>query len=206
MSIKPEIETVSGYWINFLEFKDNVYSIFDIAHSLSLTNRYAGHTITPYSVAQHSVLASKLFPDRAIDILFHDAHEAYIGDINTPFKNSDFHLKESIDRVESPLQNSIYCSFGLSLEKYHEIKLPDLMMLITERRDLMITPIEDLYRLPKIVPVSSEDSRLMFLREYFRLGGIFNPLHWEKYVERITNAGYYDSIVRPIRDMLKETE
>jgi len=69
-------------------------SIVDIAHALSRINRFAGHTSIQYSVAQHCIFCVECAMDTYDDIelarymLLHDAHEAYIGDIATPFKNA----------------------------------------------------------------------------------------------------------------------
>ena len=70
-------------------------NIVDIAHSLAMQCRFTGHTKVFYSVAQHSVLVSKLLERRGCDHatvlwgLMHDAAEAYlVGDVATPVKKS----------------------------------------------------------------------------------------------------------------------
>lgn len=60
-----------------------------VAHALSLLNRFTGHIPYPYSVAEHSTLAAKLWgrtPIERLAILLHDAHEAFMGDIASPVK------------------------------------------------------------------------------------------------------------------------
>lgn len=69
---------------------DSCIDIDDIANALSKLCRFTGHTREFYSVAEHCIngsYAEELTTsyDR-IGFLLHDAHEAYIGDINTPLK------------------------------------------------------------------------------------------------------------------------
>lgn len=67
-----------------------------IARSLSMINRYAGHTAFPYSVATHSCILMYLAfevhkitePQQLYHVLMHDAAEAIIGDIIRPIKRT----------------------------------------------------------------------------------------------------------------------
>lgn len=78
--------------------------IEDIAHSLSLQCRYAGHCIQFYSVAEHSVhvahwLLQHYGPLTAMHGLLHDATEAYCVDVPRPLKPSLANYKEIEDRI-----------------------------------------------------------------------------------------------------------
>lgn len=57
-----------------------------LADTLAKNNRFAGRSPSPWSVAAHSVVVSRLCSDPGEKAwgLLHDAHEAFIGDIITP--------------------------------------------------------------------------------------------------------------------------
>ncbi|MBO9194302.1 hypothetical protein J5277_09310 [Rhizobium sp. 16-449-1b] len=68
---------------------DEVF-IEDIAHSLAMQTRYAGHCLRFYSVAEHSVLMARHLRQQGADValfaLLHDASEAYLVDVPRPVK------------------------------------------------------------------------------------------------------------------------
>lgn len=85
------MQTYTGrqYWP--MDPRPHEVHIEDIAHSLAMQARYAGHCIKFYSVAEHSVLiarhlAAKHAPEVALAGLLHDAPEAYCVDIPRPLK------------------------------------------------------------------------------------------------------------------------
>jgi hypothetical protein len=84
-------KTHSGMLIDPLNPRVEDINILDIQHGLSRICRYAGQ-FAFYSVAQHSLLISKLIEDRGesrsvqLYALLHDASEAYMGDVPSPFK------------------------------------------------------------------------------------------------------------------------
>jgi 5'-deoxynucleotidase YfbR-like HD superfamily hydrolase len=88
-------QTYSGeaFYYDADKIASNVYKLEDIAHHLASVNRYGGAAIYPYSVAQHSVaLAIGIWdatqdPFLCLDALFHDAGEAYVGDMRKPLKD-----------------------------------------------------------------------------------------------------------------------
>lgn len=110
----------------------------DIAHALSLTCRFSGHSNMMYSVAHHSINVMELVCyEYKLDALLHDAAEAYICDITTPFK----WLVPSIKIIENKIQIAIRQRFNLpdvmSDDRLKVIKRADMIMLATEKRDLM---------------------------------------------------------------------
>lgn len=108
--------------------------IEDIAHALSIVNRFGGHSANPYSVAQHSVLVSRICPEEyALCGLLHDATEAYIGDVVTPLKV----LLPEFKTIENNLWTVIAEKYDLPVEMPKEVKDADGIALATEFKSLM---------------------------------------------------------------------
>jgi hypothetical protein len=133
---RPWIQTGNGAQFYLLDPKPKSIHLGDIAHALSLLCRYTGHVRCHYSVAQHSVLVSRLVPPQhALWGLMHDASEAYINDISSPLKHCpemDFYR-----RVERVIMGAVCRRFGLPLEQPAEVRDADLRLLVTEKRDLL---------------------------------------------------------------------
>ena len=71
------IELLDGTAFNYATCNVDDIGIWQIAHVLSQVNRFAGHTLFPYSVAQHSLNASRIVaPEFAFEALMHDTAEA----------------------------------------------------------------------------------------------------------------------------------
>jgi hypothetical protein len=133
----PTIQTVSGDYVFPLDPWKFVPRIDDIAHALSMQCRFSGHSAFHYSVAQHSVLVSDLCPpeDRLWGLL-HDASEAYLVDLPRPLKHDP--LFGTVYRAaEQALQGRICHAFGLGLVEPDSVQHADLVVLETERRDLL---------------------------------------------------------------------
>jgi hypothetical protein len=124
------------------------FSILDIAHALSIENRYGGHLPAPYSVAQHCLLAARIVREilggtleDERDTLMHDAAEAYIKDIPRPLKLSLPGYKVIEHRVEGALA----VRFGLRHPMPPIVKRADEIALAVERRDLFPASHQDLW-------------------------------------------------------------
>lgn len=130
------IPTFTGRLVNVLDLKPADVDIRDIAHALSLYCRFTGHSQFHYSVAQHSLLVSRLVPARlALHGLLHDASEAYLGDISRPLKHSP--TMALYRALEYRTQQVICHRFGLALHEPPEVKAADLVALATEFRDVV---------------------------------------------------------------------
>ena len=129
-------QTRSGLYIDFDDPDPDTILLEDIAHALSLMNRYAGHTPFPYSVAQHCVLASRMAPPGLeLEALMHDAQEAYVVDLPSPLKR----LLPGYREVEQRIEAVIRKKFGLPVAFDPRVKEIDTRMLVTEAKVFGLT-------------------------------------------------------------------
>ncbi len=135
------MQTFTGrkYWP--MDPKPHEVHIEDIAHSLGLQCRYAGHCIKFYSVAEHSVLiarhlAAKHAPEVALAGLLHDAPEAYCVDIPRPLKPYLTNYKE----IEQKNWLAIAARFGLQKELPREVHDADNRIIADELVNLREMP------------------------------------------------------------------
>lgn len=107
---KPGVmHTWSGKHVNPTDFKKEDVEVRDIAKALSLSNRFNGHTYRPYSVAEHSLVASFMAPEEyRLEALLHDAGEAYIGDVITPVKEAFPVLLEYEDKITGIIFSALH--------------------------------------------------------------------------------------------------
>lgn len=128
------MQTYSGGQFWPLDMRPEDVFIEDIAHALSNICRYGGHCERFYSVAEHSVLVSRVVPpEQAMVGLLHDATEAYVGDVIRPLKPALADYKE----IELGVWEAIAVRFGVTAEMSPEIKAADNAVLLAEQRQLM---------------------------------------------------------------------
>jgi hypothetical protein len=162
------IRTYSGIAFWPLDPKESEIEIEDIAHSLSMLCRFNGHLKSFYSVAQHSVLVSGLCSkETQLWGLMHDAAEAYISDMPAPIK---LEMPNFID-AEHVIQRVICNKFGLDIEEPDDVRKADLILRVTEMRDLrksgMITSYYEYTPLKeKIKPWTQQFAKEAFLSAY----------------------------------------
>lgn len=174
--IGPTILLSNGAYFDFLDPEKPTYGIKEVAHALSHLCRFTGHCSSFYSVAQHSVLVSTIVPRKfALAGLLHDAAEAFLGDVAKPLKV----LLPDYRRLEARIEAAVLRRFGVEgLDPC--IKQADLILLATERRDLMphcgtnvwtvldgIKPMAD-----RIIPWNSTLANAAFIQRFRELGGV----------------------------------
>lgn len=135
------MQTFTGrqYWP--CDPKPHEVFIEDIAHSLAMQSRYAGHCLRFYSVAEHSVLiarylAAKHAPEVALAGLLHDATEAYCVDIPRPLKPYLTNYKE----IEESNWLAIAARFQLDRELPREVHDADNRIIADELVNLREMP------------------------------------------------------------------
>jgi hypothetical protein len=134
---KPDggfIETASGKHFHIAE---PAFDINDIAHALGMKVRYGGHCLRFYSVAEHSVLVSRICEQECLadpfEGLMHDAHEAYIGDMPSPIK----HVLPDFKRLEQRLEHALRDQWALPAAMTPGCKRADLLALYLEAHTLL---------------------------------------------------------------------
>lgn len=158
----------------------------DIMQSLAQSARYYGHLDEQYSVAEHSVLVSRMAElagdeEAVIPALFHDAHETYMGDIASPQKDM-IHgeaVRDWEDRMERVTR------LGLDLpdqddDVWRRVRVWDIQILHRELKNLRREhPLPDWYNPniealvhPSIQPVGLpwREARSMFRARVHDLG------------------------------------
>ena len=140
---EPYVFTSTGrrFYLNNPEF-----FIDDVAHALCNNVRFNGHIRFPYSIGQHSMLVAHIVeqligPDirskRAVMLegLLHDANEAYLTDIPSPFKQ----LLPDWRAIDKHLELAMRAQFGLPPERHPLVTQADWYALFMEA-NLLLPP------------------------------------------------------------------
>jgi uncharacterized protein len=166
---RTSILMASGFALDLSNPDAEGLLVEDVARALAYQPRWCGATTRFYSVAEHSVMVSKLVPeDFAYDGLWHDSVEAISGDWPSPLKE---HLgREELNRKLAPIEAAFERRFGFR-GHLPEVKQADLVAMATELRDLLPPTWMDWGHLPpahaeKIRPVGPEAAYQLFLDRY----------------------------------------
>lgn len=168
----PEIMTASGNYYNFFEPEKYKFEIEAIAHSLSKLCRWTGNCREFFSIAQHSVMVSEIVPkEHALAGLLHDSIESVMGDCSTTLKS----LLPLYKELEYNAEKELFKQFGIPFPMSKEIKKADLILLATERRDLMPhcgywEMLDGVKPLSKVIkPWTAAKSKKKFLERFMEL-------------------------------------
>ncbi|WP_394243949.1 phosphohydrolase [Halopseudomonas laoshanensis] len=160
------ILTATGKRIDLLHPDPAQICLEDIAHSLSRLCRFNGHTGPHYSVAEHSQRVADAVPEQyQLEALMHDATEAYVGDVTQPLKQ----LLPRYHDIEQGIWLAICERFKLNPVLPGCVRHADMVLLATERRDLMPAHPDEWFCLngvdplpEKIKPVSAPHAKYLF--------------------------------------------
>ena len=176
------MQTASGraYWP--LDPRPEDITIEDIAHALGHICRYGGHCLTFYSVAEHSVLVSRLVPpEHALKALLHDAPEAYCGDVVRPLKK---HLTDYAG-IEELNWRAVCDRFGMTYDMPQCIHDADVALLFAEQAAIMPATLQETRGMGLTTPLKADPASIfgyMPGRATERFLARFNELYVEALV------------------------
>lgn len=140
----PWIELITG---SRFYFNKPEWDIGAIAHGLSLLCRFNGQCRKFYSVAEHSVLVSRIMEDLGLgdpmEGLLHDGVESVLADIARPAKG----LLKDYKALEAALDVSLRKQFNLPEAHSDGCRRADQLALWIEARALMPSKGEEGYGL-----------------------------------------------------------
>jgi 5'-deoxynucleotidase YfbR-like HD superfamily hydrolase len=107
--------TASKCLVNLMDPDPDTILIEDIAHGLANNCRWNGHSQKFWSVAQHCCMMFDKAPyNQRLSYLFHDAEEAYWGDMIRPLKNVIREKCPEIIELMKSMRTLIYKKFRIS--------------------------------------------------------------------------------------------
>lgn len=167
------IEVASGKLLDLANPSADTIELEDIAQALSQTARFGGHLKRFYSVAEHSIFVAQLVkarqgtPEQVLAALFHDAHEAYLGDLPTPLKTLIRDDSDVIDRAARALDLAIATKFGFGFDSLNDSLIHDAdlaalwheasVLLPSGGEHLGFTPPREWQHIPEGVAVPSDE-------------------------------------------------
>lgn len=176
------VTTIGLNQLDLLNPSTDAICIYDIAWHLSRINRFNGATHDEYgiNVALHSVWVAHFVGLQtgcaitSLHALMHDAHEAYTGDIITPFKNIPL-IRKMIEATELSIDRTIVEALNIpaiTMTQQSIIKRADTLACKVEQHKFMRSQttapcsqsLLDVYQ-----PLSPNASRRLFLETFKNL-------------------------------------
>lgn len=171
-SAPSSIFTYGGGMIDPLSPNPDDITLEAVAHALANQCRWTGHVKRFYSVAEHSVLVSRIEP--SLESLLHDASEAYLSDLARPVKHAPG-LGDVYLECEERLERAIALRFSLTWPWPKKVKQADDHMLCREAQYLVPHLGAIMPPAPIGTPIprcwTPEEAETAFLRRFDQLGG-----------------------------------
>lgn len=133
------VETYTGRQFDVFDPEPGAVHVDDIAAGLAHTCRFGGHCQHFYSVAHHSLHVSRELPDDPrlqVLGLFHDAAEAYVGDVPRPLKAR----YDVFERVEDEILDTVWRALGVEPpgeSEWERVMTADDRLLAYEARNVL---------------------------------------------------------------------
>ena len=163
---------ITGERLSLAEPDPDMMDIETIANALSNLCRFCGQVKEFYSVAQHSVLVSRIVPEHlAWEGLMHDATEAFCADLPKPIKQE----VQGYDEIEEIMWRALCRRYGLPAELPPEVHDADMIAVMTEARDNTGSQnwmhwYPELEPLPNTVhPLPPTEAKVLFLNRVLEL-------------------------------------
>lgn len=136
----PWVQTYLGHQLRIPEFNGDAITVTETAAVLSKLCRFSGRTLTFYSVAEHSVRCAWLVEElggskfEQFYALNHEGDESLLGfDPPSPLLK----LTPDLRALKEAAHTAYMTRYGLPIKMPAIVKQADLIMLATEKRDLM---------------------------------------------------------------------
>lgn len=134
------VETYTGGGFDLFDPDPADVRLPDVAAGLAHTCRFGGHCRHYYSVAQHSLYVSRELPAEDVRLqvfgLFHDAGEAYVGDVPRPLKAR----LETFERIEDRVRDAVWTALGVDPptdEEWERVMAADDRLLAYEANRIL---------------------------------------------------------------------
>lgn len=127
------IKLINGKNFYFDKLNVEDLNIEDYAYAMAKINRFTGHTLFPYSIAQHSILMSEnCREDLALPCLLHDMHEVIVGDHSKPVKD---YVQGNLKLLEKRVEKAVHDHFNIQIPS--EVYKIDLQICRAEAEQLI---------------------------------------------------------------------
>jgi 5'-deoxynucleotidase YfbR-like HD superfamily hydrolase len=163
---RKQAEMGTGPWIELITggrfyFNKPMYDVGAIAHSLSHICRFTGHCRKFYSVAEHSILVSRIMEDQGLgdpmEGLMHDGVESVLADVARPIKV----LLKDYKALERALDSAMRKQFALPEATTDGCKKADSIALLIEARELMPNKGDNFEDMPDDVVLAARKATYM---------------------------------------------
>jgi hypothetical protein len=122
------IRTFTGTYVNLLNPKPETINIEDIAWGLSGIRRWNAQCHSELTVGLHSLRMAAYGGKDALELLMHDATEAYLGDIPSPLKK----LLPDYQKLEHGLSVVIANKWSMAFPYPENVHIIDSIQLLEE--------------------------------------------------------------------------